>query len=142
MEGPPKGPTNTGIQKEKTTETISREEIIYKLTKIKEDVSGYHQTLPLLLDYLNYSCKAFKAGQVAKHVAAWSGITQDKEILDYVRGVEIDLTEVPNQTTVPVSKFQPHELHLVDEAISMLVGNEVISKVPPAKGRWVLQTYT
>ena len=47
-------------------ETISPEEIISKLTQI---VSGFQQILPLLVDYVNYSCKVLEAGQVAKHVA-------------------------------------------------------------------------
>ena len=122
-------------------ETISREEIISKLTQIKKNVSGFQQILPLLVDYLNYSCKVFKAGQVAKHVAVWSGITRDKEILDYIPGVRIDLTEIPNQTTAPVSKFQSHEHHLVDEAISKLVEKGVISKVPQGKGQYVSKIF-
>ena len=90
-----------------------------------------------MVDYLNHSCKVFKAGQVAKHIAAWHGITKDKKILGYVQGVEIDLTEVPNQNMAPVSKFQFHELQAVDEAVSKLIKKEVIKKVPRTTGQYV-----
>ena len=66
--------------------------MICKLKQIKEEVSKYDQIVPLLSEYLSSSCKVFKAGQVAKHLAAWQNITKDKEILAYVQGVEIDLT--------------------------------------------------
>ncbi len=115
--------------------------MICKLKQIKEEVSKYEQILPLLLEYLIYSCKVFKAGQVAKHLAAWLGITKDKAILVYVQGVEIELTEVPIQNTVPVSKFQPHEFSLVDEAIGKLFEKEVIRKVPQTKGQYVSKIF-
>ena len=115
--------------------------MICKLKQIKEEVSKYEQILPFLLEYLNYSCKVFKAGQVAKHLAAWLGITKDKAILAYVQGVEIELTEVPIQNTVPVSKFQPHEFSLVDEAIGKLFEKEVIRKVPQTKGQYVSKIF-
>lgn len=75
MEGPSKGPSNPGKQKEKVAETSSTQEIMSKLTQIKQDVSDFQQVLPFLLDYLKHSCKLFKAGQGAKHVDAGLGIT-------------------------------------------------------------------
>ena len=55
--------------------------------------------------------------------------------------MRIDLTEVQNQTTAPVSKFQPHEHHLVNEIISKLVEKGVIRKVPLDKGQYVSKIF-
>ena len=98
------------------------------LNQIKEDASKLQQNLPLVLNYLSHSCKVFKAGQVANYLSAWPNITQDQEILAYVQGVAIDLTEVPAQSAVPVSKFQPHEFHIVEEALSQLIEKGVTGK--------------
>ena len=95
----------------------------------------------LLLEYLNYSCKVFKAGQVAKHLSAWLTITKNKAILAYIQGVEIKLTEVPIQNTVPVSKFQPHEFSLVDEATGKLIEKEVIRKVFQTKYQYISKIF-
>ncbi|XP_028404044.1 uncharacterized protein LOC114526666 [Dendronephthya gigantea] len=92
-------------------------------------------------NYLDYSCKVFKAGQVAKHMDAWVGITNDKEILKNVQGVEIDLIELPSQTKAPVSKFQPHEFHLVDEAVTKLVKKDAVREVTPSKGQYVSKIF-
>ena len=97
--------------------------------------------MPLLSEYLSSSCKVFKAGQVAKHLAAWQNITKDKEILAYVQGVEIDLTERPLQHTIPKSKFQPHEFNLVDETIDQLIEKEVVKQVPPTRGQYVSKIF-
>ena len=126
MEGPTKGPSSTIVQEEKGSKAIARKEIICILNQIKEDVSKLQQNLPLVLNYLSHSCKVFKAGQVANYLSAWSNITQDQEILAYVQGVAIDLTEVPAQSAVPASKFQPHEFHIVEEALSQLIEKGVI----------------
>ena len=120
VEGPTKGPTSTIVLEEKGSKAIARKEIICILNQIKEDLSKLQQNLPLVLNYLSQSCKVFKAGQVANYLSAWSKITQDQEILAYVQGVAIDLTDVPAQSAVPVSKFQPHEFHIVEEALSQL----------------------
>ena len=99
------------------------------------------QNLPLVLNYLGHSCKVFKAGQVANYLTAWSNITKDREILAYVQGVGIELTEVPDQSTVPISNFQPHELHIVDEAISQLIQKGVVRKVPRIEGKYVSKIF-
>ena len=125
VEGPTKGPTSTIVQEEKGSKAIARKEIICIRNQIKEDVSKLHQNLPLVLNYLSHSCKVFKAGQVANYLSAWSN-TQDQKILVYVQGVAIDLTEVPAQSAVPVSKFQPHDFHMVEEALSQLIEKGVI----------------
>ena len=148
MEGPTKGPTSTIVQEEKGSKAIARKEIISILlsnyvicNQIKEDVSKLQQNLPLVLNYLSRSCKVFKAGQVANYLSAWSNITQDQEILVYVQGVAIDLTEVPAQSAVPVSKFQPHEFHIVEEALSQLIEKGVIRKAPQIEGKYVSKIF-
>ena len=141
MEGPTKGPTSTIVQEEKGSKAIARKEIICILNQIKEDVSKLQQNLPLVLNYLSHSCKVFKAGQVANYLSAWSNITQDQEILAYVQGVAIDLTEVPAQSAVPVSKFQPHEFYIVEEALSQLIEKGVIRKAPQIEDKYVSKIF-
>ena len=141
VEGLTKVPTSTNVQKEKGNKAITREEIICILNQIKEDVSKLQQNLPLVLNYLSHSCKVFKAGQVANYLIAWSNITKDREILAYVQRVAIELTEVPDQSTVPISNFQPHELHIVEEAISQLIQKGVVRKVPRIEGKYVSKIF-
>ena len=141
VEGPTKGPTSTIVQEEKGSKAIARKEIICILNQIKGDVNKMQQNLPLVLNYLSHSCKVFKAGQVANYLLAWSNITQDQEILVYVQGVAIDLTEVPAQSVVPVFKFQPHEFHIVEEALSQLIEKGVIRKAPQIEGKYVSKIF-
>ena len=139
--GQQKAPHPQLYKKKKAAKPLHGKEIIYILNQIKEDVSKLQQNIPLVLNYLSHSRKVFKAGQVANYLSAWSNITQDQEIIAYVQGVAVDLTEVPAQSAVPVSKFQPHEFHIVEEALSQLIEKGVIRKAPQIEGKYVLQIF-
>ena len=62
--------------------------------------------------------------------AAWTEITNDKEILSDVSGVSIECTETPVQHWLPSQKFDDHEpFNRIKQEINKLVDKRVIEAV-------------
>ena len=115
----------------------SREEIIKQLREIRNSVSDFKEFIPIFLTYLHHSCKIFKAGQVAEHFPAWTKITNDKEILSNIQGVDIEYTEPPTQHRLHNQTFSPCENSIVNAKVNKLVDKGVITKVNHQTGQIV-----
>lgn len=109
------------IQAADTTGPKDRRQIIEQLREIRNSVSVFEQFLPSLLAYLQISCSNFRAGSIATKFAAWTDITNDKEILSDVSGVSIECTETPVQHWLPSQKFDDHESNRINHEINKLV---------------------
>ena len=126
MERPTQEPTK---DKEKVLAGRSREEIIEQLGKIRNSVSDFKKFVPVILTYLHHSCKISKAGQVAEHFPAWTKITNYKEILPNIQGVDIEYTEPPTQHRLHDQTFSPCENSIVNAEVNKLVNKGIITKV-------------
>ena len=87
------------------------------------------QFLASLLSYLQTSCSNFRAVSIATNFAAWTEITNDKQILSDVSGVSIGCTETPVQHWLPSQKFDHHESNRINQEINKLVDKRVIETV-------------
>ena len=95
------GPPQEHAEKETTCKGAQRQEIIKLLKQIKMSVSTFGSVIPVISNYLQSLCKMFRAGQVANHFAAWTEITNDKEIFSDITGVTIECTGIPEQQSIP-----------------------------------------
>ena len=82
--------------------TAIHHEILTKLTNIK--VHEFSTFLPVLKEHFKLQIQHFKGGRLAHFHHEWEKITSDHEILDIVRGQQIEFDTEPFQNS-------PH-LHL------------------------------
>lgn len=115
--------------------TTQRQEIMEQLLHIKTTVSAFESFLPNLLNYLQYLCNTFKAGQVAAHFAAWRALTSDRVLLSDVLGASIECTATPVQHRLPKQTFSEHEYPIVCQEVHKLFEKGVITKVSPMPGQ-------
>ena len=107
------------IQTEDTTGPKDRQQIIKQMKEIgHHSVSVFKQFLPSLLSHLPTSCSNFRAGSIATKFAAWTEITNNKEILSDVSGVSIECTETPVQHWLPSQRFDDHKFNRKNQEIN------------------------
>lgn len=71
----------------------------------------------------------FQAGQIQACFEQWQDITNDKEILKIVQGVDIDFTELPfQQTPQQQLAFSSEQTKAIDEEIEKFLEKGVIEK--------------
>ena len=80
----------------------------------------------------------FEAGRVALCEDYWSTLTSDPVILQYVRGVELEFDDLPEQRApMPEVRFSAKERQFVKEEILNLLEKKVISKVDHVEGEFI-----
>ena len=80
----------------------------------------------------------YEAGRVALCEDYWSQITSDPVILGYVRGVQLDFEDLPDQSTpMPEVRFSVAEREFVRKEILSLLEKKVISKVEHVTGEFI-----
>ena len=68
------------------------------------------------------------AGQIRHCLSRWEYITDDKEILNMVKGVDIDFceTEIPFQESVVQMHFSQEQTKAVDREVKVLLSKGVV----------------
>ena len=117
------------IQTANTSGPKDKQQIIEQLKEIRNPVSVFEQFLPSLVFYLQNSCSNFRAGSIATKFAAWTEITNDKEILSDMSDVSIECTETPVQHWLPSQKFDDHKFNRINQEINTLVDKRVVETV-------------
>ena len=125
-------------QMEKTAETTTTtaQEIIANLDKLKSSaflVSQWQIFIPYLKEYLTVLCTSSKAGCISNNFSAWTGITWDKEILSDIRGMAVELSELPVQHHFVPTKFNSAETAIIQQEINKMIKKGIIEKVSHEK---------
>ena len=76
-----------------------------------------------------------------EHFPAWTKITNDKEILSNIHGVDIKYTEPPTQHRLHDQTFSPYENSVIDAEANKLVEKGIITKVGHQKGKIVSNVF-
>ena len=88
-------------------------------------------TLPSLVDN-------FVAGRLSEHVSEWHKITRDKQIIDTVKGLKIEFTDLPCQNFIPNEyKHTSEEIAFLENEIQKLLSKQIITEVTPVPGQYV-----
>ena len=78
------------------------------------------------------------AGRLKYFAKEWKEITSDREIIDMVSGMHIELTEKPIQSHHPFPiPFSAQETEFMDKHIEELLNKNVIAKTVPEQGDFV-----
>ena len=84
----------------------------------------------------------FRAGQIRFKREEWEKITSDKNVLDMISGVKIDLTEEPLQGKGHESKFSKEETLQIEKEISELAKKGVIVTCDKKEGDFISPIFT
>ena len=112
--------------------TTTAHKIIAHLDKLKSSaflVSQWQTFIPYLRKYLTVLCTSSKAGCISNHFSAWTGITSDKEILSDIRGMAVELSELPVQYHFVPTKFNSAETAIIEQEINKMIKKGTIEKV-------------
>ena len=88
-------------------------------------VSKWQSFIPLLRDFLTQLCAIFKAGRISNHFSAWINITSDKEILSDIRGMTIELSDMPTQHYFVSTKFNSAETEIIEIEINKMLKKQI-----------------
>ncbi len=89
-------------------------------------MSKWQSFIPLLRDFLTQLCAIFKAGRISNHFSAWINITSDKEILSDIRGMTIELSDMPTQHYFVSTKFNSAETEIIEIEINKMLKKQII----------------
>ena len=96
-------------------------------------VSQWQIFIPYLKEYLTVLCTSSKAGCISNNFSAWTGITSDKEILSDIRGMAVELSELPVQHHFVPTKFNSAETAIIQQEINKMIKKGIIEKVSHEK---------
>ncbi len=74
-------------------------------------------------------CAIFKAGRISNNFSAWINITSDKEILSDIRGMTIELSDMPSQHYFVSTKFNSAETEMIEIEINKMLKKQIIEPV-------------
>ena len=97
------------------------------LTAVPDDVSNFDNALPNIFASLTQGIEVFQAGRLSNFMEKWKGLTNDHEILDMVRGANIDFEHLTVQTRPP-AKFSETETNIIDTENTRLLNKKVSNK--------------
>ena len=80
-------------------------------------VSNWEKFVPVLKDCLTKLCANAKAGRISNYFSAWTSITSDKEILSDIKGMTIELSEMPHQHYSAQTTFTDAESEIIQHEI-------------------------
>ena len=92
-------------------------------------VSKWQKFIPHLKEYLTVLCTSSKAGGISSHFSAWTRITSDREILSDIRGMAVELSELPVQHHFVSTKFNNAETAIIEQEINKMIRKGIIEKV-------------
>ena len=124
------------MEKTAETTTTTAQEIIAHLDKLKSSaflVSQWQIFIPYLKEYLTVLCTSSKAGCISNNFSAWTGITSDKEILSDIRGMAVELSELPVQHHFVPTKFNSAETATIQQEIKKMIKKGIVEKVSHEK---------
>ena len=111
-------------------------EIIAQLETIKNNVSMFDSTVPLLKNKLQFLCTQFQAGQTANCWNEWVKLTSDKNILSDIKGVQIECTETPTQhRLIEVHSNGENDNAYIEQEIIKLSSKGVINTTEVEEGQ-------
>lgn len=113
-----------------------------KLEEIRPSVSNLKLSIPSLQAYLTRLCKTSKAGRISNYISAWANITSDKEILDDICGLKIDLSETPAQNYFTPTKFNSEETQHITIEINKMLQKQVIQCTNHVQGEIISNIFT
>ena len=103
----------------------------------KAIVSPLHDFIDSILPVLHEQVKNFRAGRLADHLDFWKSLTSDRNILNTVKGLSLELFKYPYQ------KFVPHEYKFTDvekAALSIEI-DKMLEKHIIVKADWEDEQY-
>ena len=92
-------------------QTINFTDSSFPSTRDEADVIDFYKHINVLQQRLEQRSTGFSAGQIRHCLSQWEDITDDKEILNMVKGVDIDFcgTEIPSQESVVQMHFSQEQ---------------------------------
>ena len=101
-------------------------------------VSPFNEYVHKIMPILRNSVETFKAGRLTEYYDAWSNLTRDKQILNTVKGLEIEFKWMPHQSFVPTEySYTDDEIVFLQNEIQKLLKKEVISCVSSEDTKYV-----
>ena len=95
------------------------------MRKCASNVSIFLEFLPQYKEYLYQCIRRFKAGCLSQHISSWEEITSDREVLQTVQGMKLEVEETPLQGQC--SGFEiPENQPLIQEEVNKLLKKGVI----------------
>lgn len=84
----------------------------------------------------------FIAGNLRFFLEEWQKITSDFEILQTVRGIKLDLMEIPFQTNIPRQyRFNENLEDELDSQINELLGRNIIQKIKKSEAKFISNVF-
>ena len=100
------------------------------MNNARKNVSSYKASVDILRNLLEQGVNEFKAGQVKKHFSNWQKITSDPEVLQNIRGAEMD--------KIPInSNFSSEKEKAIDSEIEKLLKKGVIKECEHEEGEYI-----
>ena len=95
----------------------------------------FYEHINVLQERLEQRSTDFSAGQIRHCLSQWEDITDDKEILNKVKGVDIDFHEIemPSQESVVQMHFSPEQTKAVQAVVQVLLQKVHLSLVPTCR---------
>ena len=83
----------------------------------------FYEHINVLQERLEQRSTDFSAGQIRHCLSQWEDITDDKEILNMVKGVDIDFceNEIPSQESVVQVHFSHEQTKAADTEVQVLL---------------------
>ena len=103
-------------------QTIFLTDSSFSSTSDEAEIMDFYKHINVLQQRLEQSSTEFSAGQIRHCLSQWEDITDDKEILNMVKGVDIDFceTEIPSQESVVQVQFSQKQTKAVDTEVQDL----------------------
>ena len=89
---------------------------------------NFYKHIDVLQQRLEQRSTGFSAGQIRHCLSQWEDITDDKEILNMVKGVDIDFceTEILSRESVIQMHFSQEQSKAVDTEVQVLLSKGVV----------------
>ena len=109
-------------------QTINLTDGSFSSTNDEAEVMHFYKHINVLQQRLQQRSTEFSAGQIRHCLSQWEDITDDKEILNKVKGVDIDFHEIemPSQESVVQMHFSQEQTKAVDTEVQVLLSKGVV----------------
>ena len=81
-------------------------------------------------------------GRIKNHLSFWETITNDRIILDYVKGVKIEFDNFPVLYNHPIVRFSDPEHKLIDLEMGKFLSSGIIEEVTHCSGEYISHIFS
>ena len=109
-------------------QTINLTDSRFVSTSDEAEVMDFYKHINVLQQRLEQRSTELSAGQIRHCLSQWEEMTDDKEILNMVKGVDVDFceTEIPSQESVVQMHFSQEQTKAVDTELQVLLSKGVV----------------